>query len=166
MQARAITCTALLIAATVTACSSSGEPKTIRVTETVTASPSASHATATARHFGTAQDIADKLQSAGFTVSMLHKSEGTYISDVGGKAYDFTVSDKAGQPASGDSGINMFPNHEALTSWVELSKSMGGIAVTGDTWAVSLATSTDKARADSKRLAPKMAKVLGGTVQQ
>ena len=140
-------------------------------TRTVDAKPSttvsASHsATASGHQYGSAQQIADALEKHGFTVSMLHKSEGTYISDVGGKAYDFTVSDKAGQPAAGDSGINMFPNHEALTSWVELSKSMGGIAVTGDTWAVSLATSTDKARADSKRLAPKMAKVLGGTVQQ
>jgi len=127
----------------------------------------ASHSAASAKpQYGSAQQIADALQSHGFTVSMLHKSDGTYISEVGGTAYDFTVSDKAGKPAAGDSGINVFPNHEALASWTELSKGMGGIAVTGDTWAVSLPTTDTAARTDSKRLAPLVAKALGGTVQQ
>ncbi|QTD96984.1 hypothetical protein [Streptomyces cyanogenus] len=141
-------------------------------TRTVDARPSAA-ATASptladgSRHYSSAQQIADALQTHGMTVSMLHKSsEDTYISEVGGSSYDFTVSDKAGQPAPGDAGINMFPNREALTSWVELSKSMGGIAVTGDTWAVSLPTTSTAARTDSKRLAPLVAKALDGTVQQ
>ncbi|MEU2924195.1 hypothetical protein ABZ636_03910 [Streptomyces sp. NPDC007251] len=153
----------MLIAATVTACSSSGQPKTIRVTQTVTASPSTK---ASAHQFASAQAVADALQTHGFTVSMLHKDDGTYISDVGGSAYDFTVTDKAGKPAAGDAGINMFPNHEALASWTEMSKGLGGVAVTGDTWAVSLPTGSTAARADSKRLAPLVAKTLGGTVQQ
>lgn len=129
---------------------------------------SASHSTASAKpQYASAQAIADKLTSAGLTVSMLHKSsEDTYISEVGGTAYDFTVTDKAGKPAAGDSGINVFPNHEALASWTDLSKSMGGVAVTGDTWAVSLPTTTTAARTDSKRLAPLVAKALHGTVQQ
>lgn len=140
-------------------------------TKTVDAKPSttaaASHSASTGgHHYGSAQQIADALQSHGFTVSMLHKSDGTYISEVGGTAYDFTVTDKTGKPAPGDSGINMFPNREALASWTELSKSMGGIAVTGDTWAVSLPTTSTAARTDSKRLAPKVAKALGGSVQQ
>jgi hypothetical protein len=141
-------------------------------TRTVDAKPqttvTASHsATPGGHHYGSAQQIADVLQAHGFTVSMLRKSsEDTYISEEGGTVYDFTVTDKAGQPAAGDSGINMFPNREALASWVEISKSMGGIAVTGDTWAVSLPTTSTAARADSKRLAPKVAKALGGTVQQ
>lgn len=117
--------------------------------------------------YSSAQEIVDALQAGGLTVSMLHKSsEDTYISEVGGTAHDFTVTDKAGQPAAGDSGINMFPNHETLASWSEISKSMGGIAVAGDTWAISLPTTSQEARADTKRLAPKVAKVLGGTVQQ
>jgi hypothetical protein len=161
MNAHRAAAVAVLIAATATACSSGGQPKTIRVTQTVTASPKpASH------QFASAQAVADALHAHGFTVSMLHKDDGTYISDVGGKAYDFTVTDKAGKPAAGDAGINMFPNHEALTSWTEMSKSLGGIAVTGDTWAVSLPTGSTAARADSKRLAPRVAKALGGTVQQ
>lgn len=60
----------------------------------------------------------------------------------------------------------MFPNPEALAAWIPLSKSFGGVAVTGDTWAVSLPTSAEGARDDSKRLAPKVADALDGTVQQ
>ncbi|MGW2770513.1 hypothetical protein [Streptomyces sp. NPDC001275] len=92
-------------------------------------------------------------------------TDGSYITDVGGKAYDFTVTDK-GHTAPGEAGINMFPNPEALQAWIPLSKSFGGVAVTGDTWAVSLPTSAAGARDDSKRLAPMVAKALGGTVQQ
>lgn len=146
MRIRRTVCVALLVAATATACSSD-KPAV--------------------RHYSSAQKIADALTKAGFTVSMLHKStDGGYISQVGGTAYDFTVSDKAGQPAAGDSGINMFPNADALKTWTKLSKSFGGIAVTGDTWAVSLATGSSTARTNSKSLAPKIAKALGGTVQQ
>lgn len=141
-------------------------------TRTVDAKP---HATATAshsaptggHHYGSARQIADALQSHGLTVSMLHKdTSDTYISEEGGSVYDFTVTDKASQPAAGDAGINMFPNHETLTAWTGISKGMGGIAVTGDTWAVSLPTGSTAARADSKRLAPKIAKALGGSVQE
>ncbi|HEY9375241.1 hypothetical protein [Streptomyces sp.] len=136
-------------------------------TESKPEAVAAQSSTPAADRFTSAQQIAAALQAGGMTVSMLHKSsEDTYISEVGGTAYDFTVTDKAGQPAVGDSGINMFPNREALTAWAEISKSMGGIAVTGDTWAISLPTVSTEARADSKRLAPKVAKVLGGTVQQ
>ncbi|MGV4984511.1 hypothetical protein ACVB8T_20600 [Streptomyces sp. NRAIS3] len=120
-----------------------------------------------AHHYGSAQAIADALTKAGFTVSMLHKeTDDSYISQVGGSAYDFTVTDKKGQPAAGDSGINMFPNADALKTWTGLSKGMGGIAVTGDTWAVSLATGSGQARTDSQRLAPEIAKALGGSVQR
>src|SRR5215470_17136476 len=74
------------------------------------------HQTSDVRHYSSAQAIADALTKAGLTVSMLHKqTEESYISQVGGTAYDFTVTDKAGMPAGGDSGINMFPNREALT---------------------------------------------------
>ncbi|MER6534699.1 hypothetical protein ABT215_12990 [Streptomyces sp900105755] len=145
MHLRTAACAALLIAATATACSDS-KPAV--------------------HHYGSAQKIADTLEAHGLTVSMLHKdTSSSYISDVGGTAYDFTVTDKTGQPAAGDSGINMFPNAKALTTWTGLSQSMGGVAVTGDTWAVSLPTGSKAARADSKRLAPTVAKALGGEVQ-
>lgn len=146
MHIRRAICAALLITTAGTACSSS-KP--------------------TVHHYSSAQKIADTLTAHHYTVSMLHKSaEDTYISEVGGSVYDFTVTDKAGQPAVGDSGINMFPNHKALATWTGVSQSMGGVAVTGDTWAVSLPTGSKAAREDSKRLAPKVAKALGGTVQQ
>ena len=119
------------------------------------------------RHYASAQAIADALTKAHFTVSMLHKdTDAGYIAQVGGTAYDFTVTDKAGQPAPGDGGINMFPNADSLKSWTGLSKGFGGVAITGDTWAVSLPTTSKTARTDSKRLAPKIAKALGGTVQR
>ncbi len=47
--------------------------------------------------------------------------------------------------------------------WVELSKSFGGIAVTGDVWAISLSSAAEDRKA-SKALAHKIARVLGGTV--
>jgi hypothetical protein len=145
MDLRRTVCAALLVTAAATACGS--QP--------------------TVRHYRSAQQIADTLDANGLTVSMLHKStEDTYISEVGGTTYDFTVTDKAGQPAVGDSGINMFPNAQALKAWTGISKGFGGVAVTGDKWAVSLPTATKAARADSQRLAPMVAKALGGRVQQ
>jgi len=150
----ALATTAAITAALLTGCSSnSGNPKTATTTTT-----------AAVGHYASAQAIADKLQAAGFTVSMLHKNDTTAITDMGGTAYDFTVTEKPGR-APGDSGINMFPNHEALATWTALSKSFGGIAVTGDTWAVSLATG-GKARTSSLAMAPHIAQVLGGTVQK
>lgn len=145
-------------------------PNHTTTAKTATAAPShtaKAAAAATSHHYGSAQAIADTLTHAGFTVSMLHKeTDETYISDIGGSVYDFTVTDKAGTPAPGDAGINMFPNAKALQQWTGLSQGMGGVAVTGDTWAVSLPTGTQAARADSIRIAPKVAKTLGGTVQQ
>lgn len=114
-----------------------------------------------AKHYSSAQAIADKLESSGFTVSMLHKNTNT--TTLIDAAYDFTVTNKPG-PAPGDSGINMFRNHESLQTWESLSKSFGGIAVVGDTWAVSLASDTPTAVTSSKTLAPQIAKALGGTV--
>lgn len=144
-----------------------GPEKSSTDTKPAAAAPASHGAAAKVHHYDSAQQIADALQSHGFTVSMLHKSsEATYISDEGGSSFDFTVAEKAGKPAPGDAGINLFPNHDALESWTGISKSMGGVAVTGDTWAVSLPTTSTVARTDSKRLAHKVAQALGGTVQQ
>lgn len=117
-------------------------------------------------HYTSAQAIADKLQAAGFVVSMLHKSTDDTSASLGMDAsYDFDITEKTG-PAPGDSGINLFRNPEAVTTWVGMSKSFGGIAVTGDTWAVSLASDNAASVKLSKQMAPKIAKVLGGTVQE
>ena len=123
------------------------------------------HAPRTA-DYASAQAIADKLDKAGLTVSMIHKNtDATYVTDVGGTAWDFTVNDVAGTPPPGDSGINMFPNADALKSWASISKGLGGIAVVGDTWAVSL-PSNPGTRTASLNLAQKVADALGGTVQK
>ncbi|MFJ4735272.1 hypothetical protein ACIP6V_23865 [Streptomyces sp. NPDC088770] len=147
--------TPVILAAALTACDSSPQAK------------ADSKAPAAAHHYTTGQDIADDLKAAGFTVTKPRENtDGSYIADVGGTAYDFTVTDKTHQPAPGDAGINLFPNPEALKAWIPLSKSFGGVAVTGDTWAVSLPTTSKTARTDSQRLAPKVAEALDGTVQQ
>jgi hypothetical protein len=131
-----------------------------------TATTSASLAPA-ARQLDTAPNIAAALNDAGLTASTpKERTEESYITKVGGTSYGLTITDKADQTAPGESGINMFPNAEALAAWVPLSKQFGGVAVTGDTWAVSLPTKSKDARADSLRLAPKIAEALDGTVQR
>jgi hypothetical protein len=144
-----------------------GPEKTHTVTKTVaaTAAPTASTAAdakTSGAHYASAQAIADKLEGAGFVVSMLHKNDTTVVK--GMTAYDFTITEKTG-PAPGDSGIDMFDTQDHLAAWVPLSKGMGGVAVVGDTWAVSLTTSTPDALALSKKMAPRIAQVLGGTVE-
>jgi hypothetical protein len=115
------------------------------------------------QHYTSAQAIADKMTAAGLVVTMVHEdTSDNYISDTGGKSYDLGISEKTGQQI-GDSGINIFPNDKALTAWAGISQSMGGIAVTGDTWAVSLPSSSED-RAITNRMAPKIAKALGGTI--
>lgn len=144
-----------------------GPAKTHTVTRTVAASaaPAAGGRPAARARYASAQAIADKLEASGFVVSMLHKGDVT-SPDMGMDArYDFDITEKTG-PAPGDSGINMFRNHDAVTTWVGLSQSFGGIAVVGDTWAVSLATDNAASVKLSKQMAPRIAKVLGGTVKE
>lgn len=119
----------------------------------------------TGTHYTSAQAIADKMAAAGFTVSALHKDTGTAISSMGGTVYNLAISQKTEKAAPDSSGINMFPNHETLASWTATSKSFGGVAVTGDTWAVSL-PSDGAARTASLTMAPRIATLLGGTVQK
>lgn len=147
-----------------------GPEKTHTVTKTVaaTAAPTTSASAAAdvktgGTHYASAQAIADKLEANGFVVSMLHKNDTTVVQ--GMTAYDIDITEKPG-PAPGDSGIDMFDTHDHLAAWVPLSKDMGGVAVVGDTWAVSLATITPDALALSKKMAPRIAQVLGGTVAE
>jgi hypothetical protein len=113
-----------------------------------------------------AKGIADRLRSAGYDVSNPTTASGAeYITSVGGSAYDLTIR-QHGMPADGTSGINLFPNHEALAVWVPLSKSFGGVAITGETWAVGLPTNTPAQRKASVAAAPALAKVLGGEVAE
>ncbi|MFK0170654.1 hypothetical protein ACIQU5_17765 [Streptomyces sp. NPDC090306] len=161
MRTRTIAAVLATGALTLAACSSSGDDDK----DTSPKAASAASGKAAEGHYTSAQDVADALAAAGFTVSEPRKdTDSAYIAEVGGTAYDFTVTDRA--KAAGDAGINIFPNPETLKAWIPLSKSFGGVAVTGGTWAVSLPTTTPAAHADSKRLAPKVADALDGTVQQ
>ncbi|MET7321322.1 hypothetical protein [Streptomyces sp. NPDC005549] len=166
MHARTATASALAaLALTLTACSSDDSSEPAAAPSNSVSAP-ASPAAANAGNYETAQDIADALKAAGLTVSQpQEQKDASYITEVGGTPYSLTITDGDG-PAAGEAGINLFPNPEALKGWVPLSKQFGGIAVTNDAWAVSLPTRDEAARADSERLAPKVAKALAGTVQQ
>lgn len=168
MRARTTTAGLLaVLALTLTACSSSDDSNasTTDKPKTTTAASAPASNPADAGTYDSAQDIADALAAAGLKVSKPEEETGdSYITQVGGTPYNFTVTDQ--DTAAGDAAINMFPNAAALAGWIPLSKQFGGVAVTGDTWAVSLPTRSETALADSKRLAPKVAEALNGTVQQ
>jgi len=167
MHARTTTAAALaVLALTLTACSSSDDSEPEATTAASSPAAPASPAAADSAHYETAQGIADALKAAGLNVSQpQEQKDASYITEVGGTPYSLTITDGDGA-AAGEAGINLFPNPEALKAWVPLSKQFGGIAVTNDAWAVSLPTRDQAARADSERLAPKIAKALDGTVQQ
>jgi hypothetical protein len=111
--------------------------------------------------YSTAQEIVADLRKEGFEASDPTPADPGYVEEVGGHRWDLKIS--KGKRRS--DGINIFPNLEALGMWVELSKSFGGIAVTGDVWAVTLETDGGY-RDDSLELAPKIANALGGEVQK
>ncbi|MEU3277882.1 hypothetical protein [Streptomyces antibioticus] len=156
---------AAVLVALLSACIGDPSPDRTPATSATSSSP---RATQDAQgRYESAQDIVDALNRAGFTASGPQKNdEASYVTEVGGSAHDFTVIDSTEQTAPDNAGINMFPNAEALRVWTEISTGFGGIAVTGHTWAVSLPTGTETARSASRRLAPKIAKTLDGTVQQ
>ncbi|MCM8550053.1 hypothetical protein [Streptomyces sp. STCH 565 A] len=167
MNTRTAAATALTaLALTLTACSSDSDSNESSAAPSNQATPPPTTAApAGARHYDSAQDIADALKAAGLKASKPQKdAEKSYITEVGGTSYTFTVTDE--NHDGGETLINMFPNPEALAAWVPLSKQFGGVAVTDDTWAVSLPTKAEGARDSSKRIAPKIAAALDGTVQQ
>jgi hypothetical protein len=108
--------------------------------------------------YSCAQQIVDVLDGAGIEVSKLKSAEPGYIAEVGGESWDLEIDRR-------DAGINIFLPTEALGMWVEMSKSVGGVAVTSDIWAVSL-ESDARYRQASLGLASQVAVNLGGTVQK
>lgn len=64
----------------------------------------------------------------------------------------------------GDSGINVYPNPEALSSWQEASDSFGGIHVQLSDIDAVLSMNTDEENiAETAELAPQIADKVGGT---
>jgi uncharacterized protein YceK len=122
-----------------------------------TSSPESASAPAGTSSYSSAQEIVDALDGGGIDVSKLQSSEPSYIREVGGESWDLEIDRR-------DADINIFPDPEALATWVEMSKSFGGVAVTGDIWAVNLESDAD--RQASLELAPQVAEALGGTVQK
>ncbi|MBQ0947663.1 hypothetical protein [Streptomyces sp. RK76] len=165
MHARTTTAAALaVLALTLTACSSDNDDSSAPPAPSKSPAAATTNAPSTG-HYETAQDIADALKDAGLTVTQPKEDKSaSYITEVGGTSYTLTVTDQ--NQDGGDTLINLFPNPEALAAWIPLSKQFGGVAVTNDAWAVSLPTKAEGARDSSKRIAPKVAKALDGTVQQ
>jgi hypothetical protein len=149
----------VLVALLATACSAGGG-STDRASAPAPASAEAS--TPIQPTYTTAEQIAANIRNNGIEASdPTQAAEPGYIEEVGGTSYELSI----GTGNERQDGINMFPNPESLAMWVELSKSFGGVAVTGDVWAVSLETDSGF-REDSLLLAPRIADALGGTVQK
>jgi hypothetical protein len=125
---------------------------------TPSAPPTTASPTSTSR---TAEAIVADLRTEGFEASDPKPADPGYVEDVGGHSWDLKIGKGKGR----SDGINIFPNPEALGMRVELSKSFGGIAVTGDVWAVSLETDGGY-RDASLELASKIAEALDGEVQK
>jgi len=149
----------VLVALLATACSGGGGG-TDRASAPAPASAEAS--TPIQPTYTTAEQIAADIRNNGIEASdPTQAAEPGYIEEVGGTSYELSIGTDKGRR----DGINMFPNPESLAMWVEPSKSFGGVAVTGDLWAVSLETDSGF-REDSLLLAPRIADALGGTVQK
>lgn len=145
-----------------------GPAKTVHDDKPVAAASSpatARPAAAGVTHYDSGQAIATKLKAAGFVVGKLRPNTDNLLTQQGATVYDLTISPQAGVPAGDDSGINLFPKPADLTAWTETSKGFGGVAVVGDTWAVSL-PSGDGVKVQSISMAPRIAKALGGTVAE
>jgi hypothetical protein len=105
----------------------------------------------------TARDVINALEANGFDVrGAKQDTEENYITEVGGESWELDIEHGA------EDAIHIFPNPESLQVWVPMSKSFGGIAVTGDTWAISL-DSDDRKK--SLPLADRITDALEGTVQ-
>jgi hypothetical protein len=106
---------------------------------------------------GAAHDLLDVLEADGIPSGSLAPAD-NMITSMGGGSWNVDVADDGI-----DDGINLFPTTEALDDWAELSQSVNGIAVVGDTWAISL-ESQDPGRSASEDLAPQIAEALGADV--
>jgi hypothetical protein len=105
-----------------------------------------------------AQHLVDELDAHGIPTTTPQPGDAALLRLVRGLAFNVDINRDGF-----DDGINQFPDSESLAEWVRISKSVSGIAVTGDTWAISL--NSFEGRSASEQLAPKVAAALGGTVQ-
>lgn len=112
-----------------------------------------------------AQDVANALSAHNFGVSKVTKSADQLgLINIGGVGYDVTIKPAKNATTKFKSRITYFNSHADLKSWSALSNAFDGIAVVGDRYAVSLPTDTNGIAAQSKALAPKVAKALDGKV--
>jgi hypothetical protein len=74
---------------------------------------------------------------------------------------------EGGLAGEGWAGVLTFASPEVAHLWAETSQSFGGIAVIGDTWAMSLDSdgSGGTSKAESRAPAAKITESVGGTVR-
>jgi hypothetical protein len=104
----------------------------------------------------TAEAVIGDLRAHGFKVGRVGESEA------------FGAKESVDVRIDGvEAGVLTFVNVDMAYSWADTSESFGGIAVVGDTWAVSLDSdgSGGTSKAQSRALAAKIAEAIGGTVR-
>lgn len=104
------------------------------------------------------RQLVTKLRTTHAVGTVDEVTDSTALGELGGRSYDVTLDGVV-------LGLNVFPNGEATATWIELSRSLGGVAVAGDVWAVSLPSSADE-RARSIELADELAATLDGVVER
>jgi hypothetical protein len=102
----------------------------------------------------TALAVIEDLRRHGFTVTRVKEADASLSG----------AKDNRDAHINGvDCGVLVFADVEGTQSWAELSDSLGGIAVVGDTWAISLDSSAGRAK--MRPLARRIAAAIGGTVR-
>lgn len=132
----------------------------------------AGHGTHGLPHYPSAAAVMRGLASGDKTITvggMAKESDQGALPGMGGVAYRIPLTWKN---TTYPVGVNMFDSHADLTQWNKLSQNLGGVAVVGDNWAISLPTydpqtmMTDNWPAKSMKLAPVLAKDLGAAVSK
>lgn len=81
--------------------------------------------------------------------------------DFGGQGYSVPLTRGA---QTFDCGVNMFDAQKGVADWNRASQGLGGVAVVGANWAISLPTTDARWVADSKSLAKQIAAALNADV--
>jgi hypothetical protein len=158
MHKRRAVVLALLVAGLLAGCDRGAEPASGQASQS-TADPTPAKVPQTTAQGGTtAAAVVADLKAHGFKVGRVTEDTDTAFSG---------ARESVSTRINGvESGVLVFPDVEAAHSWAETSESFGGIAVVGDTWAVSLDSdgSGGTTKAQSRALAAKIAEAVGGTV--
>lgn len=151
----------------VAACSSGGRPATT-TTKTVTTTVTT---TSTSRPTPSSAPATDELHN-GKTVdasSIMYalRARGFAVTDIQQHAWAYPGSSLQVKINGDPSYLNAFTSQKDAREWSMLLQGFGGVAVVGDTWAISLDCADDPSRCPTSRpLAQKIANALRAEVRQ